>query len=239
MGRLKVLFISLLVVSCSRLHAQTPAQDTILVIGQVVEEESYTGLPFAHVRVGDRATTTDFRGIFRIRVNRGDTVQISYVGYKSKRLVIPGDHPEPLYETKIVLNKDTILLEDAQITLLPSSVEAFKQAILSMDLSEQEYQNVQNNVEAIVRQVNLYNYDKYAMDAIENQRTALGGPRGFDIKGVLNKLRSVLVQPPATTEIRPSPAPVYYLPSLSPDSLSHTDTIFLQRPDTTLRKIDN
>ena len=237
MGRL-ILFISFLAIACTGVDAQTPVQDTILVIGQVIEEENYTGLPFAHVRVGDRATTTDFRGIFRIRTNRGDTVHISYVGYKSKQLVIPGNYPEPLYETKIVLNKDTILLEDAQITILPSSVEAFKQAILSMDLSEQEYQNVQKNVEAIVRQVNLYNYDKYAMDAIENQRTALDGPRGFDIKGVLNKLMNVLVQPPVT-ESGPSPAPVYYQPSLPPDSLSHTDTIFLQRPDTTLRKIDH
>ena len=238
MGRLKVLFISFLTIACARVYAQIPARDTVLVVGQVIDEDNYAGLPFAHVRVGDSATTTDFKGIFKIRVRQQDTLQISYVGYKSKKLIIPGDYQEPLYETKIVLFKDTILLEDAQITILPSSVEAFKQAILSMDLSEQEYQNVEKNVEAIVRQVNLYNYDKYAMDAIENQRTTLNGPRGFDIKGALNKLRNALVQP-TETENRPSPPPVYYQPSLPPDSLSHTDTLFLQRPDTTLRNTDH
>lgn len=238
MGRLKVLFISFLALACTRVHAQTPEQDTILVIGQVIEEENYTGLPFAHVRVGDRATTTDFKGIFRIRVNRGDTVQISYVGYKSTRLIIPGDYPGPLYETKIVLNKDTILLEDAQITILPSSVEAFKKAILSMDLSEQEYQNVQKNVEAIVRQVNLYNYDKYAMDAIENQRAALSSPRGFDIKGVLNLLRNALLQP-RQVERSLAPPPVYYEPALPQDSISPTDTLLILQSDTTILKVGN
>ncbi|MEQ8810846.1 MAG: hypothetical protein RIE59_17375, partial [Imperialibacter sp.] len=39
-------------------YAQSSPADSVLVIGQVLEDESYTGLPFAHITVKNRATTT-------------------------------------------------------------------------------------------------------------------------------------------------------------------------------------
>lgn len=218
--------------------AQNPEADTVLVIGQVLEEESYTGLPFAHVRVGEKATTTDFRGIFKVRLGMEDTIHVSYVGYKTEELTLPDGLTTPLFETKIILKKDTIMLEDAKVTILPASVESFKRAVLALDLNSQEYQNVRRNMEAMARQLTIYNYDKYAMDAGENQRAALAGPQGFNILGVLKKLRSALM-PPESKEASPAPPPVYYQPTHMPDSLPASDTLMLIRSDSTLRKIDN
>lgn len=211
--------------------AQTTRSDSVLVIGQVLEDESYTGLPFAHVAVGSRATTTDFKGLFKARVSFNDTISVSYVGYKTRQLLIPEGTSGPVFETKLILQKDTIMMENANITILPSSIEAFKQAILSLDLSSQEYKNVERNMAALTQQVLIYDYNKYTMDAAENQRAAMSGPQSFNFLNVFRKVKEALSGPPAA-EIKPTPPPVYSdTPALQAPIQS--DSLLRQKSDTT------
>lgn len=208
-----------------------PRTDSVLVIGQVLEGETFTGLPFAHVRVGNKATTTDFKGLFKTRVNAGDTISISYVGFKTSGLTVPDNLPGSFFETKVVLEKDTVLLENANITILPSSVEAFKQAILSLNLSEQEYRNVEKNMEAMTKQISIYDYSKYSMDASENQRAAMRGPQSFNFMEVIRKVKGALTDADRSKNDTPPPPPPVYYHTTAPDPLSGNDSIPLLRPD--------
>lgn len=233
-----LLTIVLLFTMRSISYSQAASADSVLVIGQVLEAESYTGLPFAHIAVKERATTTDFKGIFKIRVSSADTVSVSYVGYKTQQLIIPVGVASPVFETKLVLQKDTIMMENADITVLPGSIEKFKQAILSLELSDQEYKNVEKNMAALTQQVLIYDYNKYSMDAAENQRAAMAGPQPFNFMGVLRKVRDALVDPNQKKEDLPTPPPVYYdVPALQ--ETAPADSLLIQKSDTTQRAINN
>ena len=239
MPKLEHLFYCLLFSTCIThvSFSQTEPADSVLVIGQVLEAESYTGLPFAHVAVGNRATTTDFKGLFKARVSVEDTISISYVGYKTHHLLIPDDTSGPVFETKLIMEKDTIMMANANIAILPSSIEAFKQAILSLDLTSQEYKNVEKNMAALTQQVLIYDYDKYSMDAAENQRAAMSGPQSFNFMNVFRKVKDALSGPPATGS-KPTPPPVY---SDTPPLQTPTqpDSLLIQKTDTTQLIINN
>lgn len=229
----KALLIFIIAFQCGSSLAQSSVntpQDSVLVIGQVLEEESYTGLPFAHVALKNKATTTDFKGIFKARLSKTDTVSVSYVGYKTALFSVPASFEGRVFETKILLQKDTILLDNANITILPTSIEAFKQAILSLDLTDQEYKNVQKNMGAITRQVLIYDYNKYTMDAAENQRAAMAGPQSFNILGVFKKVKDALVEPTKRPDL--TPPPVYY-DAPRTGTLVPSDTLQTQKADTT------
>ncbi|MEQ8413692.1 MAG: carboxypeptidase-like regulatory domain-containing protein [Imperialibacter sp.] len=219
-------------------YAQSSPADSVLVIGQVLEDESYTGLPFAHITVKNRATTTDFKGIFKVRVGKSDTVSVSYVGYKTQQLTIPKGLNSPVFETKLMLQKDTIMMENANVMVLPASIEKFKQAILTLELSDQEYRNVEKNMAALTQQVLIYDYRKYSMDAAENQRAAMAGPQSFNFLNVLRKVKDALVDPNKSKDELPTPPPVYYDAPLLPDT-TPPDSLLIQKADTTQRIINN
>ncbi|MEQ9102621.1 MAG: carboxypeptidase-like regulatory domain-containing protein [Imperialibacter sp.] len=219
-------------------YAQSSPADSVLVIGQVLEDEGYTGLPFAHITVKERATTTDFKGIFKVRVGKSDTVSVSYVGYKTQQLTIPKGLNSPVFETKLMLQKDTIMMENANVMVLPASIEKFKQAILTLELSDQEYRNVEKNMAALTQQVLIYDYRKYSMDAAENQRAAMAGPQSFNFLNVLRKVKEALVDPNKNKDELPTPPPVYYDAPLLPDT-TPSDSLLIQKADTTQRIINN
>jgi hypothetical protein len=233
-----VFLLPLMALLAHGLQAQTTPADSVLVIGQVLEAENFTGLPFAHVAVNSKATTTDFKGIFKARVSKLDTISVSYVGFKTQHLTIPKDLSSPVYETKLLLQKDTILMENADITVLPTSIEKFKQAILSLELSDQEYKNVEKNMAALTQQVLIYDYRKYSMDATENQRAALAGPQSFNFLNVLKKVKDALVDPSKKKDTELPPIPAIYDDPL-PATVPPADTLLIQKADTTKQVINN
>ncbi len=240
MRRLLILLLALLpaIFIGNKLLAQVGEADSLIVIGQVLENESYTGLPFAHIAINNWATTTDFKGVFKARIKATDTLSVSYVGYKTKLVIVPEDISSPVFETKVLLEKDTIMMKDAEISMLPSSIEAFKQAILSLELTDQEYKNVEKNMTALTQQVLIYDYNKYTMDAAENQRAAMAGPQSFNFMGVLKKVKDALTDPNKNKDDELLPPPIYYEEPGVP-APSKADSLLIQKSDTTLRVINN
>ncbi|MCY3789557.1 MAG: TonB-dependent receptor [Gemmatimonadetes bacterium] len=58
------------------------------VPGQVLDAATGRPLEGANVRAGDRATTTDAQGRFKVETTLGDSLDISFIGYQSARVAV-------------------------------------------------------------------------------------------------------------------------------------------------------
>ena len=68
------------------------AQEGVLIKGTVVSATDNMPVPGVNVIVANtsRGTTTDFDGKYQIQVDKGETLQFSYVGYISQTKIVDG-----------------------------------------------------------------------------------------------------------------------------------------------------
>lgn len=127
------------------------AQDQSLIqfSGRVFSEYKQALLPLPYVGVGilrtRRGGFTDDKGFFSIAVQRGDTIQFNYVGYKKVLRSIPVDFEENQIYLELTLQPDTFQLERAIVFPIPSK-QHFKQEFLEMDVSNKMKEIAQKNI---------------------------------------------------------------------------------------------
>lgn len=103
--------------SLTKGYAATLAMDdTIIVKGVVltgdtlqngtISREPMVGAIIINPRTA-QGTSTDIDGNFQIKVCKGDTLEISYIGYKKQRVIVLDDDEAPL---EIMLNSDDSLI---------------------------------------------------------------------------------------------------------------------------------
>lgn len=133
--KLIVLFIFLFIANFFFAFEQT---DTNYIIsGTVVDGKDNLALIGAHI-ISSRtiATKTNETGLFELIVYEGDTLTISYIGYKTLTYTVPPNNPGK-YLTKFNLLKDSISLQEVEIFPWPS-YDDFKKAFEALDFKDQE-----------------------------------------------------------------------------------------------------
>ena len=165
---------------------------TVDVIGQVYDEDGQSVLPYAHVLSSKWATTTNVDGKFKAPLERDDTIRISFVGFKDYHITIPEDLEDDEYALNVIMSRDTIYLEEAEIFFLPENEEEFKEAIIALELNDKEYNYALRNISLLKRQLRVANYDKDELDAAENARLYMQGPQPVYFNFVFDKLRAAM-----------------------------------------------
>ena len=143
--------ISLLtIVFAAILSAKAQAQEqeklhVVQVSGLVMNSDSTMSIPGVHIYdQRGRGIPTDFKGWCSKSFIAGDTLTISAIGFKNEKVVVPdslGDRATVIF----ALEEEVTQLADVEVNPFPSE-ELFKEAILAMNLS-QEQENVLNSYE--------------------------------------------------------------------------------------------
>ncbi len=122
-------------------------QQVIIFSGLLVQGDSAYGVPNAHIyipKVG-RGTISDAWGSFRMPVLAGDTIEISSVGYRTKRLIIPPNIKNKSYSILINLEEEAVYLPEV-IVFPYATPEEFKEAVLAVELPEDQSEILRKNL---------------------------------------------------------------------------------------------
>jgi hypothetical protein len=122
-------------VSCQTVFAQ----ETIRVVGTVVNSQNQSPVPFVHVYTTSyhHGTISDGAGQFELNFAKPDTLIFSCVGYESKRIAFSAEDKGRVHEIRVELNPRTYQLDSVQVTAYPT-IEQFKQDVLKLELAEKE-----------------------------------------------------------------------------------------------------
>lgn len=142
-------FLGILLLSLLSWTAFSQGQDkTVLFQGRVVASSNAEFLPLAYIfnpQAGRGALSDNF-GQVDMYVFPGDSLVISYVGYKKKYYIVPRD-TELVHQVIIPMEEMTTMLRDVKV-FPHSSEEEFKQAFLAMELRDaKQRDNARNNLE--------------------------------------------------------------------------------------------
>jgi hypothetical protein len=108
----------------------------------LASDDTTSSLPGVHIYVpkAGRGTVTNMLGFFSMPVLVGDSVVISYLGYRKQHFKIPNNVGDAI-TIVVELSPDTTYLPE--ITIFPYPTEQlFKQAILAMDLPKAEEEDL-------------------------------------------------------------------------------------------------
>jgi len=149
MKRLTVLVFLVLAFCLLTLNAYSQGQDkTVLFQGRVIASSNAEFLPLAYIfnpQAGRGALTDNF-GQVDMYVFPGDSLVISYIGYKKKYYIVPRD-TELVHQVIIPMDEMTTMLREVKV-FPHSSEEEFKQAFLAMELRDaRQRDNARNNLE--------------------------------------------------------------------------------------------
>jgi hypothetical protein len=142
-------FLGILLLSMLSWAAFSQGQDkTVLFQGRVVASSNAEFLPLAYVfnpQAGRGALSDNF-GQVDMYVFPGDSLVISYIGYKKKYYIVPRD-TELVHQVIIPMEEMTTMLREVKV-FPHSSEEEFKKAFLAMQLRDaQQRDNARNNLE--------------------------------------------------------------------------------------------
>jgi len=131
------------------LHAQVDENELIQFSGIVVTADSIKPVPFTNIVIKNtwRGTVADYYGYFSFVARINDTVIFSSVGFKKGKFVIPDTIISNRYSLILVMTSDTILLPQTVIYPWPSR-EQFKEAFLTLDVPDDDYERARKNLNA-------------------------------------------------------------------------------------------
>lgn len=141
-------FLALLIF-CASLPLLGQEKKPVQISGIVVTaEEEPQFIPYAHAVVKNRAgggTMTDSEGFFSFAVLPGDTLIFSSIGFKREKLHIPDTLQQKEYLAKIVMRRDTTMLQE--VTLYPwPTPERFREEFLKTKVPTTEEDIAQRNL---------------------------------------------------------------------------------------------
>lgn len=124
----------------------------VQVSGLVMNQDSTMSIPGVHIYdQRGRGIPTDFKGWFSKAFIAGDTLTISAIGFRNRKVVVPdslGDRATVIF----ALEDEVTQLADFEVNPFPTE-DLFKEAILAMNLTDQQ-QSVLNSYEPeIVREL--------------------------------------------------------------------------------------
>lgn len=126
----------------------------LLQLSGMVFNENSEPVKYAHIvsKTTHRGTITDTTGLFTIITHKNDTILFSCMGYKPTYYVVPQKLDNFYYTIDVVMEHDTIMLEE--VIILPwKTYEEFKEAFLSLRIPEGDYEHALRNIAIIQIQI--------------------------------------------------------------------------------------
>ena len=122
--------------------------------GVVMTADSLEGIPAVSIMVKgqNRGTITNDQGVFSIVVEKGDQVEFSSIGYKSKLFTIPRDIEGNQYSMIQLMVTDTQYLPATIIRPRPTR-EQFERDFISADIPADQYEIARQNTEEGKRRI--------------------------------------------------------------------------------------
>ncbi len=138
----------------------------VQLTGVVMSSDSIQPVFYATIRVPgtNRGTISDLNGYFSFAVAAGDEVLFSAVGYQSRKVRIPNGFKHDSYSIIQMMERDTVLLDEAVVYPWPTP-EEFKEAFLTIEIPDDDYQRAKRN---LAREVLAEIGEVMAMDGGEN-----------------------------------------------------------------------
>lgn len=144
-----LLLFSLLVLSSSMLLGQrTVNQNLVQFSGVVMDSRNLQPIPYANIYVVDkgRGTYSDEKGFFTIVAQINDTIQFSFIGYKTVDVIIPDTLEDNRYSIVQLMTRDAINLPETVIFPWPSK-EHFDIEFLAMNVTSPLEEAAAKNLE--------------------------------------------------------------------------------------------
>ncbi len=126
----------------------------LLQLSGMVYNKNSQPVKYAHIisKTTHRGTITDTNGLFTIITHKNDTILFSCMGYKPAYYVIPQELDNYYYTIDVVMEHDTIMLEE--VIIFPwKTYEEFKEAFLSLRIPEGDYEHALRNIAIIQIQI--------------------------------------------------------------------------------------
>ncbi len=139
-----------------QLHAQVQDQEELNIVqlsGLVMNKDSTLVIPYANIYdpYRGRGTNSDYKGWFSKAFLAGDSIRVSVIGYKNIDYVIPSDQGDRV-TVIFALEEEVTQLADVEINPFPTE-EIFKEAILAMNLTEDQNTVLRNSEPDVVREL--------------------------------------------------------------------------------------
>jgi hypothetical protein len=128
-------------------HAQSAVwQDIIQITGVTMTADSLRAVPDVTIAIKnkDRGTYSSTFGVFSLVCSKGDTLNFSAVGYRSKEYVIPPDINGRYFNVVQLMVQDTFYLPETIIRPLPYGDE-FDYAFKYWEIPDDQYATAQRN----------------------------------------------------------------------------------------------
>lgn len=147
-------YILLVFVLFTGLQFSNAQEKKLIQLTGTVRDEYLRPMPFAHILVLNnyRGAITNNYGHFSVVVEEKDSVLISSVGYKRRYLEIPGNHPSKFMEIDVILQVDTLAIQEAQIYPW-KNYEEFKEAFVNLKLPTDDMERARKNIALIRTQI--------------------------------------------------------------------------------------
>ncbi len=143
------------------------ADSVVQLYGVVMTADSLRALPDASVVVvgKGRGTITNYQGVFSIAVMKGDQIEFSTVGYKSKTIFVPSNLEGKEFSVVQLMVDDTAYLPGTVIRPRPSRAQ-FERDFINTDIPFDQYEIARQNTEESKRRILLSSLPSDGREAV-------------------------------------------------------------------------
>ena len=130
------------------------SQEILVQWTGVVRNELSEPIPFAHIIVKKdfRGTVSDPTGMFTIITYPRDTLLVSCVGYKTRKIPVPNISKDGHYIADIIMEENVIEL--SEVVIFPwKTYKEFKEAFVALELPEDDLQRAYRNIAIVQEQI--------------------------------------------------------------------------------------
>ncbi|MBL7683840.1 MAG: carboxypeptidase-like regulatory domain-containing protein [Flavipsychrobacter sp.] len=154
-------------ISALKVSAQDPYENIIQINGVTMTADSLRAISnvLVIVKNKNRGVESSDKGVFSIVVYKGDTLQFSEIGFRTKEYVIPKDIKGHYFSLIQLMVQDTFYLPETIIRPLPSK-EQFDYAFKHWNIPDDKYEIARRNTNALMLRALAYTLPK---DGRENQ----------------------------------------------------------------------
>jgi hypothetical protein len=154
--KVKIIVLALGLLTVFSTYGQNPPK-VVQVSGLVVSGDSLYGVPGVAVYIpkSGRGTITNYVGYFSLPALLGDSIIINSLGFRLRRYIVPDTLKADKMSLIIELMSDTLTMPTVEIFPWPTE-QLFKEAFLSLKLPQQDFNNMNQNLNEQVLKRMLY-----------------------------------------------------------------------------------
>ncbi len=154
---LPVVFMLCCMLAVKVVTAQDDVKNIIQINGVTMTADSLRAVPYVTIGVKgkNRGVESEYTGVFSIVCFKGDTLEFSALGYRSKEFVVPRTLQGQHFALIQLMVQDTFYLPETIIRPLPTK-EGFDYAFQHWHIPNDQYEVARKNTDAYLMRVLAY-----------------------------------------------------------------------------------